>query len=121
MQSVAVFVVVGEGMGRRRSGIEVAKRIIRMSGTGELVMEEEEEVDIMFLLLYQRWWWCCRKGKEPRRLILCIKYRSRPPNVAQAHTFFFYQKYALPGKKKGTGLILLQRRHKVYSQPKVES
>lgn len=34
MHRVAALVVEGEGMGRRRSGIEVAKRMMRMRDAG---------------------------------------------------------------------------------------
>lgn len=40
VQRVAAFVVVGEGIGRRRSGMEVAKRMMRIKGMeGSVVLD----------------------------------------------------------------------------------
>ena len=44
VQRLAAFVVVGVWTGRRRSGIEVAKRIIRVRGVEEVAVEEEVDI-----------------------------------------------------------------------------
>ena len=47
VQRCAALVEAGEGMGRRRSGMEVAKRIIRVRGGGGGVEED----------MACGWWW----------------------------------------------------------------
>ena len=48
VRSVAAFVVVGEEIGRRRSGIDVAKRMIRIQCAGDGSMDVGEEVGGIF-------------------------------------------------------------------------